>query len=223
MVINKDVFQKFYVEGMPVALIAEKFNCSTNTVRYWRKKFGFEQRLRIRCNDLCGRRFGRWAVLEKVQYHHKVKWRCRCDCGSEAEIAPDSLVLNKSTKCRDCGYVSDRFIDPVPQYYWIKVLHRAKRSEILITVTKEYCRKLYEKQGGRCAITGIQLRFGASVKEFKQGKSTASLDRIDSSKGYIEDNVQWVHKVINSMKSNMSQLDFIQWCQKIVDYKDSSK
>ena len=45
---------------------------------------------------------------------------------------------------------------------------------------------------------------------------TASLDRIDSSKGYIEGNVQWVHKRVNLMKGNMSTENFIEWCNLVV-------
>jgi hypothetical protein len=44
-------------------------------------------------------------------------------------------------------------------------------------------------------------------------KVTASLDRIDSSKGYVEGNVQWVHKRINIMKNDLSDSEFIEWCR----------
>ena len=44
---------------------------------------------------------------------------------------------------------------------------------------------------------------------------TASLDRIDSSKGYIEGNVQWVHKSVNIMKCDFSSDIFIGICNQI--------
>jgi hypothetical protein len=43
-------------------------------------------------------------------------------------------------------------------------------------------------------------------------KNTASLDRIDSSRGYIEGNVQWVHKMANMCKQHYSQKRFIDMC-----------
>jgi hypothetical protein len=46
---------------------------------------------------------------------------------------------------------------------------------------------------------------------------TASLDRIDSSKGYEEGNIQWVHKHINFMKRTYSQEYFIDMCKKVAD------
>ena len=46
---------------------------------------------------------------------------------------------------------------------------------------------------------------------------TASIDRIDSNKGYIEDNVVWVHKDINIMKNKFSKEYFLMLCKKIVE------
>ena len=43
----------------------------------------------------------------------------------------------------------------------------------------------------------------------------ASLDRIDSSKGYIEGNVQWVHQNINMMKNKFDNQYFIEMCKLI--------
>jgi hypothetical protein len=47
------------------------------------------------------------------------------------------------------------------------------------------------------------------------GQATASLDRIDSSKGYIEGNLQWLHKRINIMKGNMSEKEFLDFCESV--------
>ena len=53
-------------------------------------------------------------------------------------------------------------------------------------------------------------------KELKTG--TASLDRIDSSKGYIQGNIQWVHKRINQMKWDSEENDFINWCKLVANH-----
>ena len=45
--------------------------------------------------------------------------------------------------------------------------------------------------------------------------ATASLDRIDSSRGYVPENVQWVHKVINRMKGTLSDDEFKSWCRTV--------
>jgi hypothetical protein len=56
------------------------------------------------------------------------------------------------------------------------------------------------------------------MKEHKEERlTTASLDRIDSSKGYVIDNVQWLHRDINMMKQRFSQEYFINICKHIAE------
>jgi hypothetical protein len=45
-----------------------------------------------------------------------------------------------------------------------------------------------------------------------------SVDRIDSLRGYVEGNVQWVHKKINIMKNVYSQEEFIILCKQVVKH-----
>lgn len=51
----------------------------------------------------------------------------------------------------------------------------------------------------------------------KPGPYTASLDRIDSTKGYTEYNIQWVHKLINIAKSTLTNNQFISMCMDICE------
>lgn len=73
----------------------------------------------------------------------------------------------------------------------------------------DYVRSLWEKQQGKCALSGVTLGFIGA------GWSAASLDRIDPAKGYIKGNVQWVCWRVNDAKSNMSSEDFITMCHAI--------
>lgn len=51
---------------------------------------------------------------------------------------------------------------------------------------------MFLRQNKKCALTGWNINFGK--------KQTASLDRIDSKKGYTSDNIQLIHKNINILK-----------------------
>lgn len=69
----------------------------------------------------------------------------------------------------------------------------------------------YVKQCGKCAITGIRLNMNAV-------RQSASLDRIDSKKGYTIDNIQWVHKVINAkIKINFDEEYMIKTCKEVYE------
>lgn len=53
----------------------------------------------------------------------------------------------------------------------------------------------------------------------KKVMQTASLDRIDSLKGYTIDNVQWIHKHINYMKIDLTEQEFFHFIKQIYEYR----
>jgi hypothetical protein len=91
---------------------------------------------------------------------------------------------------------------------------KKKKLEVLISIEDAWA--LFLKQGRRCALTGLPLVM--SPKTMQAGASTASLDRIESTRGYVPGNVQWVHAVINDMKSNFSQDEFTHWCKLVASH-----
>jgi len=76
--------------------------------------------------------------------------------------------------------------------------------------------ELFLAQNRKCALSGKDIYFSSTCKSYD---GTASLDRINSSKGYIIDNVQWVHKWVNLMKQDMDDQEFIDWCHAISSFK----
>jgi hypothetical protein len=76
-----------------------------------------------------------------------------------------------------------------------------------VDVDKEYLKEVFEQQKGICVYSGVKLQH-----EIKDNPiTTASLDRIDSSKGYIKDNVQFVSIVCNHAKNGMSDTQMREW------------
>lgn len=80
---------------------------------------------------------------------------------------------------------------------------RARKRGHECNITKEYLKHIWEEQKYKCAYTGINLIL-PNYHSVNDPLRTASLDRIDSSKGYIEGNVQFVSIAINMMKHSMS-------------------
>lgn len=52
-------------------------------------------------------------------------------------------------------------------------------------------------------------------------KTDASLDRIDSTKGYIEGNVRWVNKDYNMLKCDLTDDQLLEMCTTIVKHHTS--
>jgi len=97
----------------------------------------------------------------------------------------------------------------------------SKRKEYECSISPEYLKSIWEKQEGRCAYTKLPLTADANQL------TTMSLDRIDSNVGYVESNVQLVCVVINKMKSNFTEDQFVGFCNlvaqnnSIKDYPES--
>lgn len=81
---------------------------------------------------------------------------------------------------------------------------------IEFAVTIEYLWDLFLRQEKKCVFTGWSIGFNPTYMDKKS--KTASLDRIDSSKGYIEGNLQWVHRIVNKLKKNIPDDIFLAVC-----------
>lgn len=77
----------------------------------------------------------------------------------------------------------------------------------------QYLKTLWNKQMGVCSYTNIPMEL-SSYKKHKL--NSASLDRIDSSKGYIEGNVEFVCLFINLGKNGFEKTEVQEFLKRIV-------
>ena len=80
-------------------------------------------------------------------------------------------------------------------------------------------KEIWENQKGICPYTGLSLVL-PTYKNLKEIPISlrASLDRIDSSKGYIKDNIQFISTPINYLKNTMSDSETKQYLKSISKY-----
>ena len=128
----------------------------------------------------------------------------------------NGIEFNKK-KCYLSGPENPRFTGykEIQGSYLTALKNAAKRRNIEFSVSYEYLWDIFLKQNRKCAYSGIEIFFSRSNIEHINGDYTASLDRIDSSLGYVEGNVQWVHKRVNIMKGNMDEQEFFDFCEAI--------
>lgn len=88
----------------------------------------------------------------------------------------------------------------------------APHRGIAFAIDKDDVLGVYLDQNGRCAISGAQMTF-----DWYEAPTHASLDRIDSEGHYTLDNIQFVCRIVNRMKSDTPQAEFIRWCKRITD------
>ncbi len=160
---------------------------------------------------MIGNKYGEWTVLGPSEITRRV-W-CRCSCGYECAVRKHDLKRGSSTKCKACASLQNgeknnnwKGVGDVGSTYFSRIKKGAIRRGHEITITLTEISELYDKQEGKCALTGLPI-------SIKRVGGDASLDRIDSSKGYIKGNVQWVDKRVNNMKQALPEGEFIEMCR----------
>lgn len=134
---------------------------------------------------------------------------------------------NRDRRCKKCkkeqytkrllSNKGNQGIDRLITERYAGLKDRAKKNGLLVDFDREYLKELWENQNHKCALSGIEM-----TTTFFQGRTLTniSVDRIDSSKGYIKENVQLVCMAINQMKSDMSKEELINFCKLIINYND---
>lgn len=92
--------------------------------------------------------------------------------------------------------------NPIRQRYNL-AKDRAKRKGHEFDIDVEYLHELFEQQNGKCAYSNVELT------QSKSKIINMSIDRIDNSKGYIKGNVVWVSSIVNSMKNDLTEDEFV--------------
>jgi len=167
--------------------------------------------------DLTGKTFGDLFVLgvSEVSRNGHYRYCVRCSCGVEKTVLGTHMLQGNTLHCGQCkprtkpsnwtgcGTVSGTYFAQVKS----GAAGARGRKPMEFSVSIEYLAHLLDEvQKGVCALSGIVI----SIRSH-----TASLDRIDSSKGYVEGNVQWLHKDVNMMKRHYEQDYFINLCKKV--------
>lgn len=156
--------------------------------------------------DIQGQVFGSWTVLEEYgkTSSGEYLWKCKCVCGSIANVGGRALRKGRSTKCKKCwkskllegnnnrkhGKSSDHV------YYMFKAAkQRAKKHNLPFDISLEDI--VIPKV---CPLLGIPLYH--NEKGFSY--NSPSLDKLVPEKGYTRDNTWVVSMKANALKSNAS-------------------
>lgn len=164
-------------------------------------------------NDLTGRQIGELTVVSLASnINNAARWKCLCACGKYTEVDGWRLLKRKITNCTKCNSYEE-----ITAMYFHHLVSSSLKRGIEISITPKILWNLFLKQNKKCALTGIELTLWSSPKVY----GTASLDRIDSTRGYTEDNIQWVHKSINLCKHVLNNEQFISMCNDVAKFSKS--
>ncbi len=135
------------------------------------------------------------------------------DCTSKDGLQSYCIECKKEI-AKIYGSTFDGFLTSL--YKNIKDSCKKRPKEISCNITIDDIRDLYIKQDGKCALTKKELTYikqDRTNDEHIINRWNISVDRIDSSKGYEKYNIQLVGAIINRMKIDIPQNDFITICK----------
>ncbi len=144
------------------------------------------------CRD-CG-------LTDPTFFYPRTKSRCK-RCSSAAHLA--HLAANPEAKRRNHEKAAQWRVDNPIRFRWLQARARSKRKDLDFSITEDDITALYEAQDGLCAYTKLPMSL-----DFNTGAHSASVDRIDSDKGYTLDNIVLCCAIVNTMKNDMSVPEF---------------
>ena len=158
--------------------------------------------------------------------------KCAC-CEIEKDISnfhsdkshPSGLQSSckpcQTEKTKKCTSTLNGFIKKIYKDMHHNVKKRAK--ELNIEITCDDIHQLYTKQNGLCAISGLKLThetYAYKDKEHIINRLNISIDRINSNLGYTRDNIQLVAAIVNRMKTDLPDSEFIKICSIITEHNN---
>lgn len=150
--------------------------------------------------EQCGKPFEK--VLKEINRSIKLgrQQYCSLSCSAKSENNLSHLAIFRNTDISLLNASNRR--DDFTGFR--EHLRRIKYRNQEVDLTLEDLKEIFDSQNGICPYSGIELQFVA-----KKGKSnpiyTISLDRKDSSIGYIKSNIQFISIAMNHLKNAMSE------------------
>lgn len=223
--VNKEVLTEMFVnQNMTMTEIAAHFGCCLAVISIKIKQFGLKTSIH---DKYINKEFDQLTPFEYTGRRDGRSWyNCLCSCGKIFETHSCSLI---SGNTKSCGCTSRKKgknnkywngYEEITKTLFDSYRKGAIRRGLVFDISIEDMWNQFIKQDRKCALTGLDIIF-APTRD-RELERTASLDRIDSRKGYILDNIQWLHKDLNAMKWDFTEDYFIEMCRLIVSNIDKS-
>lgn len=189
-------------------------------------------RVKVDISQYIGKKFGDVIILKENKTTTQTRVDYKCVCGNYGNIRLSDILIKERKglkyRCKQCGIdATKKGTKLINGQYFYQLSHNAKSRGLEFDITPQDLEDLWIKQKGICSISGLELELPVKKKAYKEdGTQTihyfgnASIDRIDSFKGYNIDNIQWIHSKINTMKMEINQLEFLQLCKLIVNHNE---
>lgn len=93
---------------------------------------------------------------------------------------------------------------------------RSRRKGLEFNLDLDWIVDLFNKLDGKCTLSNIKFEF-KTTQEIERSPFSPSIDRIDSKRGYVKDNVRLVCTMVNLALSNFGDEAFLKMCEAVTN------
>lgn len=167
--------------------------------------------------EYCGKKFKR----NKSEYNRSQRLGrrnyCSLSCVGKDNFNNIPIEKRYRPKNPNAGKKLDVY-SPFRNY--LKNIRNKKRGKKEVLIGLDDLKKQWEKQNGICPYSNWQLiNYENTAKKLELVPNRASVDRIDSLKGYLPDNIQFVSYMANVAKNCFPEEELIKFCQAVTNHQ----
>jgi len=184
--------------------------------------------------DVVNKKFNKLTISKRLQ---DSKVECLCECGNKKICSLKDLKRNRIIGCgcarntpelrelaRERAYdlqakgILNKGGNHLSDKYtcfrvFLKRMKNRKKGIKKCDISLQDLEEVWNNQNGLCAYTKLPLILAthSDLKKDIPKWNLASVDRIDSNKGYEKNNIQFVSRIINYAKNDMSHEEMIEF------------
>lgn len=167
----------------------------------------------IVCN-YCGKKSAKkLAEINRQKKKGREAFYCNLTCAGKDNVDH----LHKYAGKFNANLVSNNRLDKYTEFRWYikNVIKNSKKRNQKYDVDLEYLSVVWKSQNGICPFTKQKLELRTHSNKEKASPYSASLDRIDNTKGYIRDNIRFVALIFNYARNTFSDEQVLQFCRQV--------
>ena len=146
----------------------------------------------------------------------KTQFYCNNKCAGKHKSKHTLPYRDNFTKTK---YIRkpDKFSDF--RWYLKQIKKGSNKKNLIFNIDIEYLKQLWNEQKGECPFTKqkLILRTHYNYKDTKIAPNIASLDRMDSTQGYVKGNVRFVCLIYNYAKNIFTDQEVILFCHQVTE------
>jgi len=190
----------------------KKSLCSTKSIIY------------LICSE-CGKEFEK----ERKEYNRRIrlgveKLYCSLSCSgiNGNRVSPRGFAIDRSLSGRGKVWAPD---DLSPFRWYMRRCKNRVNKKGITDLTEIYLKDLWAQQATICPLTGWKLQLPRWTNGWSKDEpfcpSSASLDRIDNTLGYVKGNVRFIAVMANYARNIFTDEEVIKFGKAVAEYNKS--